>query len=244
MDGEGEAQEEHRMIPLKARDVMTPDVVTVPPATPVMVVARLLAERGISAVPVVEGDGKLRGIVTEADLIRRLAGEEDRPLSWFGSLFADQAAMADRYARTHGVTAEEIMTEEVLTVDPEMGVSQVAHLMEDKGVRRVVVTREGRLAGIVSRADLLRAIVAPPSEAGDLPDERIRRAIQAAMKKEPWADTFYTFVEVKDGIVEFHGFSRSEAVSRALRVLAEQVPGVKGVKDETQPMPAYLYAGV
>ena len=63
----------------------------------------------------------------------------------------------------------------------------------------------------------------------------------AAMKKEPWTDTFYTMVEVKEGVVTFHGFRRSEAVQKALRVLAENVPGVKSVVDDTQPMPVFIY---
>jgi CBS domain-containing protein len=228
---------------LRARDLMTPDVVTVPPETPVVAVARLLAERGFSAVPVTGADGRLLGIVTEADLIRRLAGEEDRPSGWFANLFADQARQAERYARTHGVTAGDVMTEQVLSVGPDETAAHVARLLEDNGVRRVVVVEEGRLKGIVSRADLLRALIAPPqAPQAELSDDRIRRAVVAAMRKEPWADTFYTMVEVKDGVVEFHGFSRSDAVKRGLRVLAEQVPGVKKVIDNTQPMPMYLYA--
>jgi CBS domain-containing protein len=230
------------MTGLRAQDLMTPDVVTVPEATPVIAIARLLAERGISAVPVVGADGTVKGVVTEADLIRRLAGEEDAPLGWFGSLFADPARLADQYARTHGAVAADIMTEEVLSVSPDTTAAHIAHMMEEHGVRRVLVMQEGRLKGIVSRADLLRALVAPAPVAGELSDDRVRRAVMAAMRREPWADTFYTLVEVTDGVVEFHGFSRSEAVKRGLRVLAENVPGVKKVVDNTQPMPTYLYA--
>lgn len=230
------------MTNLTARDLMTPDVVTVPPETPVLAMARLLADRGISAVPVVDGQGKLLGIVTEGDLIRRLAGEEDRPQSWLASLFADPAQQAERFARTHGSTAQDVMTQSVVAVPPDTPASRIAHLMEEHSIRRVLVTEEGRLRGLVSRADLLRALVAPPHEDASCPDERIRRAVLAGMRKEPWADTFYTMVEVRDGVVEFHGFSRSEAVKRALRVLAENVPGVKRVEDKTQPMPVYLYA--
>lgn len=232
------------MTSLRARDLMTPDVVTVPPETPVLTIARMLADRGISAAPVVDAQGQVAGVVTEGDLIRRLAGEADRPAGWFASLFSNQERDAERYARTHGVTARDVMTADVVAVDPDTLASAVAHLMEERGIRRVLVTQEGRLKGIVSRADLLRALVAPPQEAGQLSDERIRRAVLATMKKEPWADTFYTMVDVHDGTVEFHGFSRSAAVQRGLRVLAENVPGVKGVVDSTQPMPAYLYASV
>ncbi|MBX9698879.1 MAG: CBS domain-containing protein [Acetobacteraceae bacterium] len=223
---------------------MTPDVVTVPPETPVLAVARLLAERGISAVPVLDRAGALKGIVTEADLIRRLAGQADAPKGWWASLFADPAAEADRYARTHGVSAADIMTESVVTVAEGATAVEIAHLMEDSHIRRVLVVTDGRLRGIVSRADLLRALVTPPPAEGELSDDRIRRAVLAAIRKEPWADTFYTMVEVKDGVVEFHGFSRTEAVKRGLRVLAENVPGVKGVIDSTQAMPVYLYASV
>jgi CBS domain-containing protein len=227
-----------------ARDLMTPDVVTVPPETPVMAMARLLSDRGISAVPVVDGKGKVLGIVTEADLIRRLAGEEDNPASWFGALFADPASQAERYARTHGVTAQDLMTEKVVSVSPDTAAAHVAQMMERQNIRRVVVVENDKLKGIVSRADLLRALVAPPQvEGADLSDERVRRAVMAAMKKEPWTDTFYTMVEVKDGVVTFHGFRRSDAVQKALRVLAEAVPGVKEVKDDTQPMPVFIYGG-
>lgn len=226
-----------------ARDLMTPDVVTVPPETPVIAMARLLSDRGISAVPVVDAEGKVLGIVTEADLIRRLAGEEDKPTSWFGALFSDPTSQAERYARTHGVTAKDLMTEKVVSVAPDATAAHIAHVMEEKKVRRVVVVEGEKLKGIVSRADLLRALVAPPHEEAELSDERIRRAVMAAMKKEPWTDTFYTMVEVKDGIVSFHGFRRSDAVQKALRVLAENIPGVKGVQDDTQPMPVFIYGG-
>jgi len=230
------------MTNLAAKDLMTADVVTVPPETPVIAVARLLSERGISAVPVQGPDGAVLGVVTEADLVRRLAGEEDQPAGWFRALFADPAALADRYARTHGSTAADIMTEAVVTVTEDTTAAHIAHLMEDRAVRRVLVVSDGRLRGIVSRADLLRALVSPPPADGDLADDRIRQAVLAAMRKEPWADTFYTLVEVKGGIVTFHGFSRTDAVKRGLRVLAQGVPGVRGVVDESQPMPSYLYA--
>lgn len=229
---------------LTARDLMTPDVVTVPLATPVLAIARLLSERGISAVPVLGEHGDVMGVVTEADLIRRLAGEEERPAAWFRQLFMDPAAEADRFARTHGLRAADVMTEEVVSVRGDATAAQVATLMEERGIRRVLVIEDGRLKGIVSRADLLRALVAPSPETADCSDDRIRRAVIAAMRRQPWADSFHTLVEVKDGVVEFHGFMRDEGVKRGLRVLAEQVPGVRAVRDETMPMPVYLFAGV
>lgn len=229
---------------LTARDLMTPDVVSVPPETPVLAMARLLSERGISAVPVIDKAGAVAGVVTEADLIRRLAGEEDRPAGWFRNMFGDPDRQADRFARTHGVTAADIMSQNVVSVEPGATAAHVASLMEEKGIRRVLVLEEGRLRGIVSRADLLRALLAPPQPEGGLSDDRIRRAVLAAMQKESWSEPFYTLVDVRDGVVEFHGFARSDKVMRGLRVLAENVPGVTGVVDNTQPMPTYIYGGV
>lgn len=226
-----------------AKDIMTPDVVTVPPEAPFLAVAHLLAERGISAVPVVGSDGTLVGIVTEADLIRRLAGADKPPMGLLRQLFANMDRLADRYAGSHGTKASEVMTTDVITVAPDTKVSAVAETMETHNIRRVLVVQDGKLRGVVSRADLLRALVAPQADEGNYSDDRLRRAVLAAMKREPWADTFYTLVDVHDGVVELHGFSRSPAVQRALKVLAEQVPGVKGVVDKTQPMPTYLFAG-
>ncbi len=229
---------------LTARDLMTPDVVTVPLATPVLAIARLLAERGISAVPVLGEHGDVMGVVTEADLIRRLAGEAEKPASWFRALFVNPGEEAERYARTHGLRAADVMTEEVVSVTGDTTAGEIAALMEERGIRRVLVVEEGRLKGIVSRADLLRALVAEPQEVADCSDDRIRRAVLALMRRQPWVDSFHTLVEVKDGVVEFHGFMRDEGVKRGLRVLAESVPGVRAVRDETMPMPAYLYTGV
>jgi CBS domain-containing protein len=156
------------MTSLRARDLMTAEVITVPPETPFIAIARLLAERGISAVPVVDAEARVKGIVTEADLVRRLAGEEDRPVSWFASFFTNEAREADRYARTHGVTAADIMTEAVVTVGPDTPARPIAQLMEERGIRRVLVVQEGRLKGLVSRADLLRALAAPAAEGASI----------------------------------------------------------------------------
>jgi CBS domain-containing protein len=228
-----------------ARELMTPDVVTIPPDAPVMVAARLLWERRISAVPVVADNGAVLGIVTEADLIRRLAAMVEKTPSWLMSLFADPAVEADSYARTHGFVAQEVMTVEVVTVLSDTTAAEIAALMERHGIRRVLVMEEGRLCGIVSRADLLRALVEPRREVTSAPDERIRRAVLAAMRHQRWADSLHTSVEVEDGVVTFRGFSRGKAVQRGLRVLAEEVPGVKEVIDRTEIMPPeYLYQAI
>lgn len=224
-----------------ARSLMTSQVTTIPPEMPVADIAHLLVERGISAVPVVAMDGSLLGLVTEADLICRLAARLDEAPTWLGTLFADPAKAAERYARAHGFIAEEVMTTEVVTILPDMPAAEIAVTLERHRIRRVLVVEHGRLQGVVSRRDLLRVVESTEREPADVPDERIRRAIVAVMRRQSWAMSALTAVEVHDGVVEFHGFSPGLPVQRALRVLAEQVHGVKRVSDQTIPMSADIY---
>jgi CBS domain-containing protein len=225
------------MTTLSARDLMTAEVARVPPDTPVTAIARLFADRGISAVSVTDAGGILLGIVTESDLIRRLADEDElQSEGWFERLLGDSPnRKAERYARSHGAKASEVMTAHVVTVGPEANAAHIAHLMDKHRIRRVLVAEDGQLLGIVSRSDLVRALLVPQQTfEGEISDERIRRAVVAAMQRESWADTLHTAVDVRNGVVEFYGFSRSETVSRALCVLAENVPGVKSVLDHTR----------
>jgi CBS domain-containing protein len=226
---------------MRARDLMTTSLVTIPPDAPVEAVARVLSDRGISGAPVVDSSGRLLGMVTEGDLIRRLAAVEDRPKSWFVGLFQSAEAQAARYARTRGRKARDVMTTDLVTVTEDTPIEHIAHLIEEKNIRRVPVVRDGKLVGVVSRADLLRALVAPPqSISAEAPDSRIRAQLVQAMREQPWVDTYFIFPEVKDGVVTFYGFCRSETVKQGLRVLAEGVPGVKEVRFETEAAPAYI----
>ena len=122
----------------------------------------------------------------------------------------------------------------MVTAGPEDSAAHLARLMEEHKVRRVLVTEGRQVLGLVSRSDLVRALIAQQQAPEvDVTDERIQRAVLDAMRSEPWVDTIRTAVHVKNGVVEFYGLSRSEAVGRALCVLAENVPGVKGVVDHT-----------
>lgn len=224
------------MAALQARDLMTAEVVTVPPDMAVEAIAQLLARHAITAVPVVGRHGALVGLVTAADLTCRLSAPSPQEPSWLRWLLADPSRDAIRYARAHGFVAEDVMSLEIDTVPPDLPAAGIAAMFERRGIRQVLVTEHGRLLGIVSRSDLLRAVTGEAVEFADLPDARIRTAILAAMRRESWADLFHTQVEVHDGIVEFHGFAPGREVQRALRVLAEHVPGVKGVRDRTEPI--------
>jgi CBS domain-containing protein len=229
---------------LLARDLMTTTVVTVRPDMPVASLARLLADRGISSAPVTDATGKLLGIVTEADLLRRLAGTEDREVGWLRRrLLRDEDKEAEHYARTHGLTAADVMTRDLVSVEPTATAAHCAHVMEERRVKRLPVVVDGRLAGVVSRADLLRALLEPPARIGagtQSRDERIRAALRTEMRNQPWADSIYIFADVKDGVVTLHGFVRSDSIRRGLRVLAGRIEGVERVEDKLEDAPPIL----
>lgn len=227
---------------MRARDIMTADPVTVPPDTPLDAVAALMADRAISGLPVVDGEGRLVGLVTDGDLMRRLSAKEDKPASFFAALLGANADQALAYARAHGRRVRDVMSTELATVGEDATVEEVAHILETKRIRRVPVLRDGRLVGVVSRADLLRAVMAPVAGGAseDASDPRIRREILAAMRSQPWISTRFVFPAVKDGVVTFHGFLGAQETMTALRVLAEGVPGVKRVVFETAPPPSLM----
>lgn len=225
---------------MRAKDLMTTAVVTAPPETPVAALARLLADRGISAVPVVDDGGRLLGMVTEADLIRRLAGALDRPRGWLAGFLANGPDEAARYAKTHGASARDVMTTDLVTVGEEAKAEEIAALLEERRIRRVPVVREGFLVGIVSRADLLSAVLASSAAGaapGAVPDAEIHRQLRKAMSQEPWAEANFVFPQVEGGVVRLHGFCRSREVERALCVLAGRVPGVRRVVVDLVPRP-------
>lgn len=227
---------------MRAADVMTTSLLTLPPDLPVAAAARMLAERGVSGAPVVDREGRLLGILTEGDLIRRLAAVTEKPRSWFLGLFASAPAQAEHFARSHGRRVRDVMTTAVESITEDTPVEQVAAILEGRGIRRVPVLRDGRLAGIVSRADLLKVSLESPPEAASAPDAVIRRQLTRAMQDQPWVDAYFVFPEVQDGVVTLHGFCRSEEVKRGLRVLAEGIPGVREVRIQTEPTPPYLAA--
>ncbi|WP_137181671.1 CBS domain-containing protein [Roseomonas sp. AR75] len=228
---------------MHAKDLMTTAVVTVTPETRLAEVARLLAHRGISAVPVVGADGAVQGIVTEADLVRRLAGEAaGRQGGWLRNLLSARAAdSAKAFTRLHGQSAGDVMTTDLVTVEEETTAEAIAQMMEQRGVKRVPVLRDGKLVGIVSRADLLGlAFGAPVVAEAAVSDARLLREVERAMRQQPWADAYHVFPSVEAGVVTFHGWCRSPEVPRALRVLAEALPGVKAVRLDLQAPPGFL----
>lgn len=227
---------------MQAQDLMSSSLVVVPPETPVTAVAELLASRGISAVPVVDAAGTALGIVTEGDLIRRLADQPPGPLGWFLQLFRNPQPLIERFGKAHGLTARDVMSATLVGVDRETSAEEIARLMEKHHIRRVLVLEDGKLLGIVSRADLLRAVLRPPAAPTATDASAIQRALLAAMREQPWVDTTWVFPDVVGSAVTLFGYARSDAMRQALVLLAKRIPGVTTVEDRMEPMPLILRA--
>ncbi|MBL8835365.1 MAG: CBS domain-containing protein [Alphaproteobacteria bacterium] len=231
---------------MRAKDIMTTDVVTFTPDMTVVAAAGQLTARRISGAPVLGADGTLLGIVSEGDLLRRTDIGTERRRSWFRSLFGDDRALAQEYVKSHGALVGDVMTRAVMAVSEDTEVARIADLFERRGIKRVPVTRAGRLVGIVSRADIVRLLAAsstPPAAAGQPADLEIQHMIVERLRAEPWADTVFMNVTVHDGTVELWGRIDSEDQRRALNVLVRAVPGVRSVNDNLTRTPSVQSIG-
>jgi CBS domain-containing protein len=211
---------------------MTRDPITVPGDTPVEKVAQLLLDNRISAAPVVGVDGRLEGIVSEGDLMRRPESGTEPHHSWWLRLITSPEDNVAEYLKTHGLTAADVMTRDVVTVNGDETAGEIAQLLERRHIKRVPVVEDGKVVGIVSRADLLRALAAHkhkiPVE-GAVSDAEIRDRIIAVLRKEGLPSDAWINPMVSEGVVHLWGVVKSERERDAVRVAAESVDGVASV---------------
>lgn len=224
---------------LRAKNIMTTQVVTIGPDGTVNDVVMLMMLHRISAVPVVDG-GKLIGIISEGDLIRRAEiGTTSRHRHWWLKFLTGGAALASEYTKSHSVRVVDVMTKKVVTVTEDATLAEIAELFEERRIKRVPVTRNGQVVGIVSRANLVHAIAIAPDTsllATWTDDHSIRDQVLKAMKAEPWASIGSTDITVSGGVVAFWGAYLSEEEREASHVLAENIPGVRKVEDHRVPV--------
>jgi CBS domain-containing protein len=228
---------------MQARDVMVSPVVTVGKGATVRDVARILLEKHISAVPVVDSAGKVVGIVSEGDLMHRAEAGTERPYSWWVHFLAGDATIAADYVKSHAAKVEDVMTSDVVTAAPETPLHEIAALLEERGIKRVpIVNTDGDLVGIVSRANLIQVIAsACPKLEMTLPDSAIRQKLLGELKKQPWTHMYNLNVTVSNGTVDLWGYAQSDDERRAIRVAAEAIPGVSLVKDHLADSPVFAY---
>ncbi len=217
---------------MNASDVMSRDVISVGREATIADAIRLMLDNQISGLPVIDA-GSLVGILTEGDLLRRAETGTERQRPRWLEILMGPGRLAGEYVRTHGRKVEEIMTRDLVSVTPDTPLDEVVSLMERRRIKRVPVLEGDVPLGIVSRADLLRALARvleeqPAAAAGD---EEIRERILAELAKVSWVPRDGLTITVADGIVGLDGVLLEDKEREALRVAAENVPGVKAVED-------------
>lgn len=216
---------------VQAIDVMTPSVIIATPDTPIVELIRMMLAHNISAIPIVDG-AILVGIVSEGDLIRRAELGTERGPSYWRVLLRSTVHLAADYAHSHGRTAKEVMTTKIVSVAETASLAEIAELLDVHRIKRVPVLRDGKLVGIVSRANLLRALAERIARPGAVDDHRIRDAILAEMRAQPWGgDAADGDVMVQDGVAHLWGTIDSEAARHARIAAAESTDGVRRVED-------------
>lgn len=218
---------------MRVEDVMTHHVITVSPNDFITRAVRVMLQNKISGLPVLDVDGRLVGMITEGDLLRRAetATQRNRP-RWI-EFFLGPGKLAEDYTHTHGRKVREVMSSDPVTVAEETPLEDVVALMEKHSIKRVPVIRGTKVVGIVSRANLLHALARLSGEAkpSNADDKSIREAVLAELKREKWAPVDALDIIVRNGVVDLWGSITDERERAALVVAAENIPGVKAVRD-------------
>ena len=210
---------------MRVKDVMTTRVISVAPETDVREVARILLSNRISGAPVVDGTGRVLGMLSEGDLMRRAELGTDQVPSQ-----GTAPKRAEQFVKSHGLHAQDVMTHPVLSVSEEAGLEQVAILFEAHRIKRAPVVREGKLAGIVSRANLLHGLVARWRGESSADDWTMRAAIVQELENVGIRRHSLNVV-VAGGTAYLWGVAQSQAEREAVRVAAETTPGIKRVEN-------------
>jgi CBS domain-containing protein len=220
---------------VKAKDIMTSPVVSVELDATIVQAAQIMLQKRVSGLPVVDKGGRLVGMVTEGDFLRRVeTGTERRRPRWLEFLIGS-GRLAAEYTHSHSRKVEDVMTRDPISVGEDTPLEEVVDLMERRQIKRVPVVSGERLTGIVSRANLVQALASISREASSVTqtDEIIRSLLLAELAKQKWGPPAPVYVNpiVRNGIVELWGTIIDERERRALIVAAENVRGVKEVKD-------------
>jgi CBS domain-containing protein len=219
---------------MKAMDVMVRDVLTVKPDTSINEVVRLLADNDISALPVVDDQGQIVGIISEADLLRREEIGTERRRPWWLEAMTPATTLADEFAKSHGRRVAELMSSQVVSASEDAPLIEIASLLERNRIKRVPITKDGKLVGIVSRSNIIQALASSKGESDSErhSDRAIRLEVLARLGEQDWTDFGSRNIIVDGGVVHLWGLVGSAEERKALMSLAEGVPGVVGVVDE------------
>lgn len=230
---------------MQAADIMTTNVISVQTDTEVREIADLLLKHRISAVPVVNDEMIIVGLVSEGDLVRRFeTGTDDRHSWWLAEFFSTRDKTAE-YIKSHGRKASDVMTQTVITVTRDTPLYEIAALLERHHIKRVPVTHDDRLVGIVSRANLLHGLVAQGAQIdkAEFPeDKELRERLMHAISEATGSDAMMINATVIDGAVQLWGNVDSPTRKKAAEVAAESLHGVKSVENNICLVPSWKAA--
>ncbi len=219
---------------MQVKDLMATEVVSVSPRATIAEAIQLLLARKVSGLPVVDEAGDLVGVLSEGDLLRRIEFEtQDLPSGWLSRLFRP-GGTAEAYRLTHGRKVGDIMSRRPVTIDASAPLGEAVALMERHRIKRLPVLDSGKLVGIVSRADFVKALarfVAAAYEEPAISDAEIKDRILAELRQQSWTHRTAIEVGVQNGHVDLRGMIVDEDQRDAARVLAENVIGVQSVAD-------------
>jgi len=215
---------------MKVADIMTRDVVCVPPDASVRDAARLMLEHRISGVPVVDAERRVLGVVSEGDLLRRPEIDTERPDRGWLSIFVSDETRARELIKSRGGVAREVMTQPAICVTPETSVEEAVRTMERHGVKRLPVLEQGKLAGLMTRADVVRAWLRQQKPPASESDRELRERVAERLRSLAWTESARINVEVEAGVVQLWGTVESTTQRDAIVVAISGLDGVKDVQ--------------
>ncbi len=231
---------------MRAKDIMSSEVVCIDAGNSVFDAAEVLLGARISAAPVIDDKGAIIGIVSEADLVRRAEIGTAASKSWLGRLLESEASSARSFVTAQTRRVADVMTKDVVTASEDATLRELVDLMEEHGVKRIPIVRGAGVVGMVSRADLLGALLSrePDSPVLQPDDNALRQNVADALEDRAWTSKWPINVYANDGVVHLWGFVEGKDVRDAYRVAAENVPGVRRVKNHLRTIPASVGMGV
>jgi CBS domain-containing protein len=233
---------------MKAGDIMSARVISISPDAGVMEAVRVMLQNHISGLPVVDASGTLVGMVTEGDFLRRAeTGTAPKRPRWLEFLVGP-GRLAEEYVETHARKVGEMMTRDPITITEDTPLDEIVHVMERRRIKRLPVMRGAQVVGIVSRSNLMHAVatLGRTAPAPAQSDAAIRQQLLDEFQKQFWAPAALIDVSVKDGVVELWGTILEGAQGEAIKVCAENIPGVKKVVSHLtwiEPMSGMVISG-
>ncbi|SEW15337.1 BON domain-containing protein [Aliiroseovarius sediminilitoris] len=229
---------------MQAKDIMTTSVISAQQDGKVEDAVRLMLDHHVSALPVLDAEGDLKGLISEGDLMRRVRRLDGPRRSWWLEVLGGWGDSAQDFVKLRSHRIEDVMTRDVVSVGESTPVAEIARLLEKHRIKRVPVLHDGRVVGIVSRANLLHALstisegtLRKPTE-----DDRVLRTkIDVSLKEVPGAAVNLINYTVDKGHVAVWGVADSDFEENAIRVAVENVPGVRSVEIKMGRLPAWSY---